>query len=77
MDYLSNCDDEFKIMVLPDHPTPIQIRTHSPEPVPFFIYSSNSIKNGVTTFDEFTAENTNIYLPNGFELLDYMVNKVN
>ena len=76
-EYLSNCDDEFKIMVLPDHPTPIEIRTHSPEPVPFFIYSSKSIGKGITTFDEFTTENTNIYLPDGFELLNFMVNKVN
>jgi len=75
-EYLANCDDDYKIMVLPDHPTPIEIRTHSPEPVPFFIYSSKSISNGINTFDEYETENTNLYLPDGFELLDYMINKV-
>lgn len=76
-EYLANCDDDYKIMVLPDHPTPIEIRTHSPEPVPFFIYSSKSTSNGVNTFDEYETENTNLYIPDGFDLLDYMINKVN
>lgn len=76
-EYLSNCDEDFKVMVLPDHPTPIEIRTHSSEPVPFLIYSSKSSFKGVTTFDEYTTKKTDLYITNGFELMDYMINKVN
>ena len=35
--YLRECGEEFKVMVLPDHPTPIRLRTHTIHPVPFFI----------------------------------------
>ncbi|MBO5269198.1 MAG: phosphoglycerate mutase, partial [Clostridia bacterium] len=53
--YLESTGEPFKIMVLPDHPTPLRIRTHSSDPVPFFIYDSERQENGVRTFDEETA----------------------
>ena len=71
-DYLKECGDDFKIMVLPDHPTPICKRTHTMDPVPFFIYSSNDEKSGVDTFNEDTAKATNYYVSNGFTLMDLL-----
>ena len=56
-------------MVLPDHPTPVELRTHTIDPVPFFIYSSKEKKNGVDTFDEFTAKETGYYISKGHELM--------
>ena len=72
-EYLMNCGDDFKIMVLPDHPTPLSIRTHSISPVPFFIYSSNKEEKGVNTFNEFTAIDTHNYIKNGYTLMDVLV----
>ena len=72
-EYLRNCGDDFKIMVLPDHPTPLCIRTHSISPVPFFIYSSNKEEKGVDTFNEFTAIDTQNYIKNGYTLMDVLV----
>ena len=74
-EYLKNCGEAFKIMILPDHPTPIRIRTHSIDPVPFMIYSSEKEMSGVATFDEFTAKATNLYVPNGYTLMGELVEK--
>ena len=74
--YLKNCGESFKIMILPDHPTPIRIRTHSMDPVPFMIYSSeNEVESGISTFNEKTARNTGRYNPNGFTLMDCFIEK--
>lgn len=75
-EYLATCGDDFKIMVLPDHPTPLEIRTHSPEPVPFFVYSSKNKACGVNTINEATAASTGLYLPEGHKLIDFMINQI-
>ena len=74
-EYLKNCGEDFKIMVLPDHPTPTRLRTHTITPVPFFIYSSKDHKDGVTTFSEESAATTNLYIPHGHTLMDLLVEK--
>ncbi len=72
-EYLKNSGEAFKIMVLPDHPTPIRLRTHTITPVPFFLYSSEEEVSGVSTFDEMTAEEKQNYIPNGYTLMEKMV----
>ena len=75
-EYLVSCGDDYKILVLPDHPTPLEIRTHSPEPVPFFAYSSKNEVAGVSTIDEVTAASTGLYLPEGHKLIDFIINQI-
>ncbi len=72
-EYLKNSGEDFKIMVLPDHPTPLRIRTHSSDPVPFFIYDSTAEATGVSVFSEATAATTGLYVPNGYTLLERMI----
>ena len=72
-EYLRNCGDDFKIMVLPDHPTPVRLRTHTIDPVPFFIYSSAQETCGVKKFDEFSAATANNYIPDGYTLMQELV----
>lgn len=74
-EFLDNSGEDFKIMLLPDHPTPLCLRTHSSEPVPFFIYSSADKKDGVDTFTEATSEGKGFYIPNGYTLLENMIEK--
>ena len=69
-EYLESLGEPYKIMVLPDHPTPIRLRTHTIDPVPFFIYSSAKTIDGVVTFDEFTAAQTGLYIKDGFTLMN-------
>lgn len=71
LSYLKDCGEDYSIMILPDHPTPICIKTHTSDPVPFLIYRSNDEKNsGVSTFCEETAEKTGLYIEPGCTLMN-------
>ena len=72
-DYLKKSGEAFKIMVLPDHPTPIRLRTHTISPVPFLIYDSATALDGVEKFSEVTAEATGIYIKNGYTLMERLI----
>ena len=72
-EYLRSCGDPYKIMVLPDHPTPLCIRTHSIDPVPFFLYDSQKEVRGVAAFTEASASETGLYIPAGHTLLERMI----
>ena len=71
--YLQGTGEDFKILVLPDHPTPLRIRTHSKEPVPFLLFDSRKDVQGVDVFSEFTAAETGLYVPQGHTLLERMI----
>ena len=72
---LREMGEPFKIMVLPDHPTPIRLRTHTIDPVPFFIYSSEQRVKGVDTFDEASAAAMQNYHPEGHQLMRILTEK--
>ncbi len=71
--YLRESGDPFRILILPDHPTPIEIRTHSSDPVPFLLYDSEEKKDGVSVFTEATCEAKQNFIPDGSNLLSYMI----
>lgn len=73
--YLAECGEDFKILVLPDHPTPIELRTHSHEPVPFFLYDSRKQADGMKPYTEANAEAMDFYIPDGSTLLSHMIEK--
>ena len=63
---------DFRMMILPDHYTPISVRTHTSEPVPFMIYdSTNKNKSGSESFNEFSAKEAGLYFDKGYKLLDH------
>ncbi len=72
-EYLESTNEPFRVMILPDHPTPICIRTHSMDPVPFMIYDSEAVHNGVEMFCEETAADKKNYHPDGFALMKLLV----
>lgn len=73
LDYLRKTGEAFKVMILPDHPTPIRLRTHTIDPVPFMIYSSEKDENGITSFTEENARSANNYVPRGHDLMELLV----
>ena len=75
LEYLRASGDDFKIMILPDHPTPIRLRTHTIDPVPFMIYSSKKEFSGVDKFCEASATEKNNYTENGYTLMDLLIQK--
>lgn len=65
--------DDYKIMCLPDHPTPIVTRTHASDPVPFVIYHKNKEIDGVVTINEETAKETGIYVDFGPSIMEHFL----
>jgi 2,3-bisphosphoglycerate-independent phosphoglycerate mutase len=63
-------------MVLPDHPTPLSLRTHTADPVPFVIYTNEEgTKNSrIESFDENSARQSEIFIEKGFELIGRFLN---
>lgn len=65
--------EDFRVLQVPDHRTPLAIRTHSSTPVPFVIYDSRDEKpeDAARSFDEKSGTASGVYFDNGFELADY------
>ena len=62
--------DDYKIMVLPDHPTPIVTGTHASDPVPFMIYHKNDEKDsGVDSINEESAKTTGLFIEHGPDIM--------
>ena len=71
--YLEGSGDDFGIMVLPDHPTPVRLRTHTSDPEPYFMYSNRVKMSGVDTFTEESARSMNAYMPDGSKLMQAFI----
>ena len=67
--FLSWEKDDLRALILPDHPTPIKIRTHAPDPVPFLLWGPGVVSNNAWDFSENSAQNAGFYLSKGHELL--------
>ncbi|NLM21737.1 MAG: cofactor-independent phosphoglycerate mutase [Peptococcaceae bacterium] len=64
---------DFRIMVLPDHSTPLSVRTHTQDPVPFVIYDSTKSKKGQAVFNEQSASQTGLFVEKGYTLMDKFI----
>ncbi len=62
--------DDYKLLVCPDHPTPLSLATHTSDPIPFMIYQKSAEHNGVDLFCESTAKSTGVFVEQGFTLMD-------
>lgn len=75
MDYLENCGEDYKILITPDHPTPLTTRSHSDEPVPFVLYDSNN-KNPMhsrSAYSEKEAKASGLYISDGITFLEKII----
>lgn len=64
---------DFRLLVLPDHPTPIEVRTHTADPVPYMLYDSTKTMEGKDTYNEKTASQTGIYWKDGYQLMGHLL----
>lgn len=65
---------EFRILCTPDHPTPLALMTHTPEPVPFILFAGGDlVNNDIAGYDEDSAKNTGLFLEDGFRMMDLMM----
>ncbi len=66
---------DFRILITPDHPTPIAKRTHTDEPVPFLISGSDVTADSFSTYSEVEAQNSSLYFDTGESLMKYFLQK--
>lgn len=68
--------EEFSMLIMPDHPTPLAIRTHTSDPVPYIIYKSgNCTEPKAVTYTEAEARKTGIVTENGYMLMNKLLGR--
>ena len=74
MEGLKNMGEDFKIMVLPDHPTPISLKTHVSDPIPFAIYDSRNNKSSdIKAYSEKEISKSDLMFDEGYKLMSYFI----
>lgn len=67
---LNDADENYRILLLPDHPTPLALKTHVSDPVPYVLFDSKKMtESGIETYTEETAKSTGVYFEKGYMLL--------
>ena len=72
---MEEAGEDFRMLVLPDHPTPLRIRTHSGDPVPYVLYDSTCQQKKLARYSEAEARATGIYEPQGCKLMEKFLKK--
>ncbi len=67
--------EDFRMVILPDHPTPICIRTHTGDSVPYLLYDSTAPQSHSWSYNEAEAEKSGNYIPEGHKLIDKLFEK--
>lgn len=66
---------DLRVLIMPDHPTPITARTHTPEPVPFLMWGKGIGANGAARFTEAEAKATGVFIGEGYKIMGTLVGK--
>ncbi len=75
LEKLSRSGEPFRIAVLPDHPTPISLRTHARDPIPFAVYSSEKdVASPVGNYSEASARTSGIHICDGSTFIERFIN---
>ena len=75
-DYLKSTGEDFKILITPDHPTPVKLKTHVHDAVPFVMYDSRNTELGSgLTYCEENAKKTGVYIEPGYRLMERFLSK--
>lgn len=69
---LKNLRVDFRMLVLPDHPTPIRVRTHTGEPVPYMLYDSTKVHAGASAYNEKSGRKSGILEEEGYRLITHL-----
>ena len=74
-DALRQAGVEFRMLILPDHPTPVRVRTHTSDPVPYLLYDSVKVQKGCGEYSERTGRESGRLLEEGYRLIDHLLEK--
>lgn len=67
--------EDFRLLIMPDHPTPIPVRTHTSDPVPYLLYDSREPQEHSWHYNEKEAEGSGIFRAHGYEMVDLLFAK--
>ena len=70
---LEKAQEPFRLLLMPDHPTPIKLRTHTAQPVPYLLYDSTMERKAVGTYNEKEAAMTGIVEKEGYLLINKLL----
>lgn len=75
-DFLRSSGEDFKLLITPDHPTPISLKTHVHDAVPFVIFDSRTDDKGSgLSYCEENAAKTDLYIEPGYQLMERFLKK--
>lgn len=72
---MDDSGEDYRMLILPDHPTPIRVRTHTGSPVPFLLYDSTHPEKKKARYSEAEAAATEDFEPDGYKLIDRLIQK--
>ena len=67
--------EDIRVLILPDHPTPIRVRTHTADDVPYLLYDSTEEADNAWDYNEFDATNSGNHVGKGHEIIDLLFSK--
>ena len=67
--------EDYRLMILPDHPTPICVRTHTFDPVPYMLYDSTEKKENILKYNEKDAKTSGIFISEGHKAITHLFEK--
>lgn len=65
--------EPYRMLILPDHPTPVSVRTHTSDPVPYLLYDSTAEKEHTWKYNEAEAEKSENFFEKGYEMMQYLL----
>ena len=65
--------DSLRVLIMPDHPTPIQTQTHVADPVPFMLWGPGFTANGAKKFTESEAKKVGFFIDNGYNIMNMLI----
>ena len=72
-DALHDLGEDFRMLILPDHPTPIRVRTHTSDPVPYLLYDSTKKTDGPGFYSEKAGRDSGRYIEEGWRLMEHFI----
>lgn len=74
-DALDSKNVDYRMLVLPDHPTPVRVRTHTADNVPYLLFDSTDLKNESWNYNEKDAAASGVLVEAGHTLIDHLFEK--
>jgi len=71
-DHMDASGEDYRLLVLPDHPTPVCLRTHTSDPVPYLLYDSTKLLQKEWYYNEQDARESGNYIDQGHKMMDYL-----